>query len=184
MIDNGKFLVLGLGMSTLQWQRVKGPYQSIGVNDIGRLMTPDYLVCINPKDDFPPDRWKYVEENRSKLCFTHYNNISIPNKALIELGAKNADLDSSGVCFSSNSPYVGVVMAYQMGGKRIGLLGVDFTPDHFYSRDGKHPLQDRFDEIDREYNALWKSLRDKGVELYNLSAGSLLTIPKLTPEEF
>jgi hypothetical protein len=43
---------------------------TIGVNDVGRRFTPDYLVVLNPRSQFSGDRFKYVEQSRAKALFT------------------------------------------------------------------------------------------------------------------
>jgi hypothetical protein len=42
--------------------------------------------------------------------------------------------------FSNNSPYIAAILAYQMGCRRIGLIGVDFTDNHCHMQDGAHEL--------------------------------------------
>ena len=39
---------------------------TIGVNDVGRLFDPTYLVVLNPKHQFSGDRFRYVVESRAR----------------------------------------------------------------------------------------------------------------------
>jgi len=43
---------------------------TIGVNDIGRLFQPNYLVVINPRAQFSGDRFNYVECSEAQAIFT------------------------------------------------------------------------------------------------------------------
>src|SRR5215218_8630449 len=43
---------------------------TIGVNDVGRKFHPDYLVVVNPRDQFSGDRFTYVENSEAEFIFT------------------------------------------------------------------------------------------------------------------
>jgi hypothetical protein len=62
-----------------------------------------------------------------------------------------------------------------MGARRIGLLGVDFTDNHFFAKTGRHPLAGSLQQINEEYKKLGAALASRGVELVNLSHQSRLT---------
>ncbi len=42
---------------------------TIGVNDVGRKFQPNYLVVVNPKNQFSGDRFKYVQNFKSRISF-------------------------------------------------------------------------------------------------------------------
>jgi len=65
-----------------------------------------------------------------------------------------------------------------MGCTNIGLLGVDFTDNHFFGQTGPHVLNKRIKEIKREFNLLQLALAKKGINFVNLSPVSTLTLPK------
>lgn len=163
-------------------------FTTIGVNDVGRLFTPDYLVVLNPRSQFSDDRFRYVEESQAKALFTQLDlGISHPNLVRFRLGRRgDADLsDAVSLPYTSNSPYVALCLALHMGAKRIGLIGVDFTDHHFFGPTGSHPLSERLKQIDDEYKALARTCARLGVEVYNLGATSRLTaFPKISPAEF
>ncbi|MCK7496530.1 MAG: hypothetical protein MZW92_40685 [Comamonadaceae bacterium] len=72
-----------------------------------------------------------------------------------------------------------------MGARRIGLIEVDFTNDHFFAATGTHPLNRELGQIDEEYRRLYRACRDRGVEVFNLSPVSRLTsLPRLSLREF
>ena len=45
-------------------------YITIGVNDIGRLFDPTYLVVVNPPNQFKADRFRYVKQSKAQALFT------------------------------------------------------------------------------------------------------------------
>ena len=176
-----KFLVIGCGESASLAPSVKDVI-TIGVNDIGRLLTPDYLLVVNTKAAFAEDRWIYTEKSRAKYVFTHLSDLPISNKDKVvqfKLGRyRNITLGNDTLDYSNNSPYMACLLAYYMGASKIGLLGVDFTDNHFFAKTGKHPLSTRIKEIQTEYSKMLMSLLEKNVQLVNLSQKSLLTLPK------
>jgi hypothetical protein len=85
--------------------------------------------------------------------------------------------------YTRNSPYVAMCLAAHMGARRIGLIGVDFTADHFFGATGTHRLAGQVDRIDAEYRRLAEALTRMGIEVINLSAESRLrAFPKGTIE--
>lgn len=180
-------LVCGCGASLSQ---VVAPerFVSIGVNDVGRLFHPDYLVVLNPRHQFAGDRFRHVEESRARAIFSQLSlGIRHPNVIHIRLGRRGGsdDADPDVLHYTRNSPYLALNLAMYMGASRIGLIGVDFTEHHFFSRTGIHPLARELDQINREYAQLADAGRRRGIEIVNLSAESRLTVfPKMSPERF
>lgn len=180
-------LVCGCGASLKQ---VVSPEKliTIGVNDVGRLFHPDYLVILNPRSQFAGDRFKYVENSQAGAIFTQLNlGISHPNIVRFRLGQRGGTelRDDDCLPYTRNSPYVALCLAVFMGARRIGLIGVDFTNDHFFGRTGVHPLSREFPQIDREYRQLYEACRRLDIEIFNLSEQSRLTaLPKMPFQEF
>ena len=87
----------------------------------------------------------------------------------------------------NNSGYAAINLAYHLGAKRIILLGYDMRNDgkksHYH--DG-YPVPITGDNIYRDefipgFQVLADLLKTKGVEVYNASLNSLLTVwPKIT----
>jgi hypothetical protein len=72
-----------------------------------------------------------------------------------------------------------------MGAKAIGLIGVDFTNDHFFAADGRHKLANGLAGIDRRFYELGSALLDRGVKVFNLSAESRLrAFPRVSVDDF
>ena len=180
-------LVCGCGSSL---SRVVAPerFVTIGVNDVGRLFQPDYLVVLNPLQQFRADRARYIEESRASALFTQLPlAINHPHIVRFRLGTRGGVSfnNPSVLHYTRNSPYLALCLAIHMGAKRVGIIGVDFTDNHFFGATGRHPLTGEFAQIEREYQHLYESCQRMGVEVLNLSQESRLTaFPKMTPEDF
>lgn len=163
-------------------------FTTIGVNDVGRIFDPDYLVVINPRSQFSGDRFRYVEESRAQAIFTQLDlGIAHRNVVRFQLGRRGGTEvnDGDSLPYTRNSPYVALCLALYMGARRIGLIGVDFTDHHFFAPTGRHPLAREINQINREYQALAECCSRLGVEVFNLGAESRITaFPKISPEEF
>jgi hypothetical protein len=72
-----------------------------------------------------------------------------------------------------------------MGARRIGLIGVDFTENHFYAPTGEHPLTPQLGSIDGHFVKMAEAASVRGVEIFNLSRRSRLTaFPKISVGDF
>lgn len=189
--QNQKIIVCGCGESALQLQNIQNQI-IIGVNDIGRLLTPNYLLVVNPSSSFNENKKQSIINTKASYFFTQYQNDwneLNDKKILIKLGTNTlSNLDNpEKIDFSKDSPFMAVILAYKMGASKIGLIGVDFTPNHFHDKDGTHLLVKRnlFPIIDQNYNNLFNALQQRNIQLYNLSSCSLLTkIPKISLDQF
>src|SRR5215475_8727852 len=129
---------------------------TIGVNDVGRRFHPNYLVVVNPRNQFSGDRFSYVESSRASYLFTQLDlGLSRENVIRFNLGTHGGtDLSQSNVLhFTQNSPYVALCLAVHMGASRIGLIGVDFTEHHFFAPTGTHGLAPQLSIIDEQYGS-------------------------------
>ena len=180
-------MVCGCGESAALLPRPES-FITIGVNDIGRLYDPTYLVVVNPRSQFKGDRFRYVEQSKAQALFTQLDLGHVrPPVVAFKLGeyAGTGPAVGDTLHYTQNSPYVAVCLAAHMGASRIGLIGVDFTDDHFFAKTGRHPLAARLAQIDREYGALAEALRQRGIELVNLSATSRLqSLPRARVADF
>jgi hypothetical protein len=103
------------------------------------------------------------------------------------LGQRDSiDLDDlTKVDFTTNSPYMAAIIAYQMGASKIAIVGVDFTNHHFFSDTGAHKLSKNIVSIDSQYMQLRIELEKRGVKVANLSSISALEAwPKMDLETF
>src|ERR1700674_647208 len=95
-------------------------YITIGVNDVGRLFQPTYLVVLNPRTQFAGDRFDYVARSRAQALFTQLSlGIDHPHIVRFNLGEQNGvSLDTPNVLpYARNSPYVAICLAALMGAK-------------------------------------------------------------------
>lgn len=169
-------VVCGCGPSLHELEQPQR-FVTIGVNDVGRLFDPTYLVVVNPRQQFEGERFRYVEQSGAQALFTQLDLGTVrPPVVRFKLGQYGGTDNSAGdvLHYTQNSPYVAVCLAAYMGATRIGLVGVDLTEDHFFARTGTHPLSARLREIDAQYARLAAALRQRGVALFNLSARSRL----------
>ncbi len=152
-------------------------FVTIGVNDVGRLFDPSYLVVVNPRTQFKGDRFRYVEQSNAQALFTQLDLGTVrPPVVRFKLGRYGATDDGGAqvLHYAQNSPYVAVCLAALMGARRIGLIGVDLTDHHFFAATGRHSLAGRLREIDAQYGRLALALQQRGIELVNLSSASLI----------
>jgi hypothetical protein len=161
---------------------------TIGVNDVGRKFQPNYLVVVNPRDQFSGDRFTFVENSEAEYLFTQLDlELARENVVTFNLGTNGGtDLsDGSVLHYTQNSPYVALCLAVHMGASRIGLIGVDFTDNHFFAPTGSHPLLGHLPVIDQQYVDLYAAIKARGVEVVNLSSTSRITaFPKQSIAEF
>src|SRR6185369_7021703 len=131
-----------------------------------------------PRNQFAGDRFRYVEGSQAKFIFTQLDlGLANSNVVKFSLGTQGgADFSDPNVLhYTQNSPYVALCLAIHMGARRIGLLGVDFTNNHFFGPTGVHSLTAQLSVIDQQYRQLNEAARARGVEIYNLSSQSRLT---------
>jgi hypothetical protein len=186
--EGTSFLVCGCGES-LNGLTARPDCITIGVNDIGRLLDPEYLVVVNPPAQFSPERYRHIEQSKARTVFSQYPDLPLAHAPLVQfaLGTYNGTdfSDPRVLHHTRNSPYVAIGLAIHMGAKCIGLIGVDFTDNHFFAATGRHPLASVLGQIDREYRNLAAACARVGIAIYNLSPISrLAAFPRRTLEEF
>lgn len=170
-------VVCGCGRS-LNDLEAPGRFITIGVNDVGRLFDPTYLVVVDPPSSFKGDRFRHVAESRAQAVFTPCDlNIAHPNIVRFALGRQGGiDFDRDhALDYTSNSPYVAVLIAIRMGAARVALSGVDFGSDHFFASTGRHVLERRLADINEDYRRLTAAAARRGVEIVNVGQSSRLT---------
>jgi len=182
-------VVCGLGESVTALG-TQPRFTTIGVNDIGRLFHPTYLLNVNNRSQYKGDRFQYIENSQAKCLFTHLpgeqGKAKIP---IVKIGVTrevgSVEIIDGKLPHFRNSPYMAVALAGYMGARRIGLIGVDFTDNHFWIKDGTHRLVNELDRIDEKYGLLAAHLKTQGAEVFNLSPISrLTTLPKMTLEQW
>ena len=187
-----KALIIALGESAL---KVRGMDLShlvtIGVNDVDRVFVPNYVVTLDEYKTFEIGRAETIMRTKAERIFTHIKDWEKSGKAVMfALGRKGTllNLNNPGVLdISCNSPYVAMILAYQMGCTSIGVIGLDFTDNHCYAKDGAHILvrANRMPEIEQDFKRLSDAMLAAGRGLWNLSDTSILkALPKYDFEKF
>lgn len=185
-----KIVVCGCGTSLLDFKEHHQDFITIGVNDVSALFDPTYLLVTDHAGRFNGnDRKNRVMQSKAKHLFTCAKGWRHKSLVYFELGSRSlVNLDNpSKVDHYLNSPYAAVNLAYKLGAKNIGLIGVDFTDGHFYNpKDGRHPLikSNYLDKLNSAYGALAFELQKRGTTLVNLSEISKIQLKKMTIEEF
>jgi len=183
------FIICGCGTSINNFTP-DGKSILFGVNDINRKLQTKYLICVNEPHTFKRGRFEWVQNHTSEYFFTHLRNLSpVKHEATVyfDLGTRDgAGIDNIGeIDYTTNSPYMAVIIAYQLGATKIGLIGIDLTPDHFFDKTGDHLLTSRYDAVNEEYRKLAAALLSKGVKVANLSNISRVTSwPYMSHEDF
>lgn len=184
---NQKIIISGCGVSASDITE-PSKWTIIGVNDLSRLYVPNYLVVLNDKSSFKHDRWKWIAESTCPHIFTHIKGLGVSEdkKVLLQLGRYGGcDLEKEAVDYTSNSTFVACIIAAYMGASKIGLIGCDFTPGHFFEKTGEHTLSKKINVINKEYESLKNAMDKKGIEFVNLSqASKIQSLPKQTITEF
>jgi len=162
--------VLGLGESLKEYS----PNENIttfGVNDIFKYYPVDYLVCVDRIHKFTARRFEAISKSTHKKFYTHLDEWKghVNNVQLINLtGSRGCikGIEGNNICYSNNSTFVAVVIAYKHGAKKISIYGADFnTHPNFKDAKGEAALQD--------FKRLFYYLKSKGV-IINVAKGSRL----------
>ncbi len=186
-------IVAGCGSSLNLLKDHKVEIPTFGVNDVPKLFEPTYLVIVDHPHKFRNGRDQIVINSNAGYVFTQIPEWKIKSgrQVLFKLGNRstlnNIDGKDYLIDWSNNSPYMCCVMAYKMGFTNIGLIGVDFTPNHFYAEDGNHSLVGggRLEEIKKDFTKLYDTLKIRNTNIYNLSPFSeIKTIPYLDIKDF
>ena len=185
-----KIIVCGCGMSLHDIKDIHSEFITIGVNDVPALFDPTYSLVTDHPIRFSDARKKIVNESGSKALFTcvkGWNHNQIVMFDLAKRGVGSLE-DPNKVNHFLNSPYAGINIAYKLGARIIGMIGVDFSKGHFYSpKDGDHELSRRgyMSDINAGYRMINQDLQKHGAKLYNLSQNSQIkTVDKISLEEF
>jgi len=157
--------VLGCGESIHLFTAKENKGTTIGVNDVAFYYSPTYLVCLDMPHSFGGNRWQTIMQTDTTCVFSHRN---IPvNSPLVHVGFRERNdyqlNDYNRLNKSIISPFVGCVIAYYMGAKRIELYGVDMITHH-----ASHAVE----RINKDFKGLNACMQKAGVELVQMNANS------------
>lgn len=165
-----KVNVLGLGESLKEFK--DDGSITIGVNDIYSRFKSDYVVCVDVPKAFNNDRLKTISNTKCKGFYSQceeWKTIDNFNRIEFNRGRGLLDgLDSEKFCYSNNSTYVAVILAYKLGAKEIVIYGADFRT---------HPnfTGNSFDRVIQDFIALNNEFKKRGVNLFVSSDYSALS---------
>jgi len=188
-----KAIILGNGKSINDFKPLPDTI-TIGVNDINKKIDPDYHLLVDTTTRFSKERILEIYKTNSKSILTQVNkgwDFGIERQYLFKLGSYGAFPNlvfNDKLDFGLDSPYMGVLLAYKMGIRIIGLLGVDYTPGHFYNEeDGDHQLVkvNKLEDVKRLYCVLHAEMTHRRTQLFNLNKTSKIdTVPFMPIETF
>jgi hypothetical protein len=160
--QNMEVAVFGLGESLALYGG--GCAVTFGVNDIWRAMPVDYLVCIDERERFTPERLAYIDAARPQRFYSQLEQWQArPDFYAITLQEQYPDyvcqLNLPALPKSLCSPFVAAAIAYKLhGATSIHLYGVDLLT-HPHLKD--YSLQ----AIRRHFGTLKKALAAGGCQL-------------------
>lgn len=166
-------------------------FVTIGVNDVGRRFHPNYLVVLDGRRKFSEERFKAIETSESDFLFTD-QQLGIPHPDVVKVVlTRQNDPDWAGphplhyLARPWYTPYVAMTLAAYMGARRVGLIGVDFTDDHFFAATGPYSGARHLPLVEDHFRRLNAALLAQGTKVLNLSAISRITaFPRISLEEF
>jgi LPS sulfotransferase NodH len=183
-------VVCGLGKSLNEFERPE-QFITIGVNDIARKFSPNYLLVVDKRKRFSDERWEHIAHSEANCLFTT-SDLPVTRPFLVRFLLRKSDQpvwdNPLGLHFLSRpwySSYVATVLAAYMGARRIGLIGVDFTDDHFWQPTGPYPGAKHLPLVENHSRRLNDCLIRKGIKVFNLSSISAIrAFPRLTRDDF
>jgi hypothetical protein len=183
-----KIVVCGCGESLNDFVNPEN-FITIGVNDVGRLFQPNYLLVANYKHQFHGDRFHYVETSQAEFLFTHLWDTDLPHPNVVKFrhGTLNGtDFSNPDVLhYTNTSVYMALCLAVHMGASCIGLIGVDFTDYPFYGEPKRNKWDSQLPTLEEQFRHLGNTLIGRGTKVFNLSRTSRLTaFPKMSLEDF
>lgn len=165
----------------------------IGVNDAESRIECEHLVVLDPPSSFrdrSPEgtgeaRIRTVLDTRAAEVWIVANGLEggwgdltarrpvWDIRLIVGVPDAAAGLDYPDRVYSyQTSPFAATTIAYRLGAGRIGLIGVDLTPDHNLGGRGTRS------EIARKFAGMHDELKRRGVDLVNLSPlSSLCGVP-------
>ena len=172
-----KIVVCGCGPSIEQILPEYRRYFTIGCNDCDRWFPPDHLVVGDKLMCFPEERAKIIRASKAGTVWLRNESIGHPNEKMIKLeecrnGITPEMLDGPLLSYVM-TPFMAICLAYKLGAKKIGLLGVDLVRPS--------TLRYHTSTISAKLEELRAALEAKGTELVNLSTESAVTsLPWIT----
>lgn len=158
-----KIDVLGLGESINRFNHSRNI--TIGVNDIFKHHSVDYLCIVDVPNKFTKERLHTILLSTPKKFFTQLDEwqplVNNYQKIKFANGRGNLkDLNNRELfCYSNNSTFVACVIAFKLGAKEIYLYGADFNNHPNFS-------ENSLNRVEKDFNDLYNALLTFGCTLY------------------
>lgn len=171
-------VVIGCGMSAKDYVKKQNEYV-IGVNDVGLIHEVNLLLLVDDRQYFADNRVKYIKNTKTDFFITVNNyNWNFPEYKTLqfELGRERsfANIEEPNIIdYAYDSPYMAIQLAIKLGFKKIHLIGIDYTQNHFYANDGFN-RDSAMDNIQNSYKDIYDLCLNRNIEIYNLSEYSKL----------
>lgn len=174
-------VVLGNGVSVNDYVKEEKDF-TIGVNDIVRKFNPNILLLVDTRQQFwrkGGDERVSVIENSDCIHFVRDDawDFKAGSTYMFKLGSKgtyNNFNSPDTIDVGWDSPYMAIMLAAKLGFRKIDVIGVDYTNNHFYATDGPHNLAPHSNEVNAMYKNLDDFLSKKGITVRNISKVSNL----------
>lgn len=167
--------LIACGESGKLWD---GTGPSIGVNDCEKHgHKVDYLLLLNARGKFGPERLAVIEATRPITCYSHLEkwNQTFSNFKHIKITQwEGTRIDPGVIYHSKTSPFAALSLAAVMGFTEAVLWGVDFKNHKTYS-----PGKPQFEFERIRYELFAKMLLEKHNFRTYLGAPGQLNIPIL-----
>lgn len=161
--------VLGMGESLKEYK--PDGCTTIGVNDIHGKIKTDFVVCVDVPTAFNSERLATLKQTNCEGFYSQLDEWAfLPNFNKIEFNRGRgfvSEIDNNKFCYSNNSTYVAVILAFKMGAKCIVLHGADFQTHAHFKGNSK-------DKVLTDFKELNKALKARGVTLHVGSSFSAL----------
>jgi hypothetical protein len=169
-------IVVGLGLSARQEVPRLQRAETIGVNDVDYFLHPKHLLLLDKPQRFKPTRLETIKKTKAKRIYYigdrwdkfFRRDKRVQKFEILTWRSDNpADLDEApwALVNGFTSPFTAVHLAYKLGAKRIGVIGVDLIG---------HQLAKYSERINKDFYTIWKLLQHRKVALYNCSKRTML----------
>ena len=164
-----RVVVCGCGPSVELMAAVHMNFVTVGCNDVDRWFPPNHLVLGDRLSCYHGDRRKTIQGTGARTVWLrrgdslgHRDEREIEVLEVHDQRVTPSMLDEGPLISFLMTPYLAIHLAYRLGARRIGLLGVDLV--------SPSPLRFHHGVISRKLSELAEALAAKSVELGNLSS--------------
>ena len=177
------FVVCGLGPSIVSLAPYLAGHLTVGVNDIGKHFTPNYLVIQDYPSAFLRERRKTIERTAADCAFLAFDFPNLQAKHILHVKLKNkggSDFGKDGwFSYSTTSVYLATCIAAFLGARRIALAGVDFDGL------GRAYRESYVECMNRSFLKLRVSFAQQGISLFTMNKSRKFnTLPYVDPIDF